>query len=332
MIELSKNFIGNNNLINNLLKSYHDENLPNSIIFSGPKGIGKATASFYFVNELFNKVEKKNINLIYNNSHPNFRYISKITDIKNNKIKKNISIEQIRSLGNFLNQSSFNTLPKFVIIDSADDMNNNSANSLLKSLEEPKLNTFFILISHQFSTLLPTIRSRCVNYRIEKPSYKQFSEILNINDSLIETSDIDFLYEVTNGSSGLALEIYTKDFKDTYNSIIDIFINKESHIFETQKLSNIIGNYSDDEFKIFLILLRFIILSIIKINLGYYNNHKFLSKSIESLFFTAKIIPNKISIEILDFIDENEKDLFIYNLDKKIFCFNIFSPLVKKYE
>ncbi len=71
-------------------------------------------------------------------------------------------------------------------------------------------------------------------------------------------------------------------------------------------------------------LLRFILINIIKNNLGILSE---FSTTVKESFITKFI-----SFQILDFIDNNEKDLFIYNLDKKIFCLNIFIPLKKSYE
>ena len=146
MISLSKNLIGHNDLVKNILNNYEKKTLSNSIIFSGQKGIGKTTAAFYLINKLFFNIDSKNNNnhLTYKNLHPNIRYIQKLFDEKTNKFKSNISIDQIRGLGNFINQSAFENLPKFIIIDSVDDLHNSSSNSLLKSLEEPKINTYFI--------------------------------------------------------------------------------------------------------------------------------------------------------------------------------------------
>ena len=150
MNKLSTNLISNNDLIDTLITSFSNGTLSHSLIFSGQKGVGKATLAFYLINQIYKKIDPNdNTNLIYNNTHPNVKYISKLQDEKTNKEKKNISIEQIRILENFLNQSTFNNLPKFIIVDSSDDLSYNSANSLLKSLEEPKKNTFFILIAHQ---------------------------------------------------------------------------------------------------------------------------------------------------------------------------------------
>ena len=332
MINLSKNFIGNNKLIENLLHCHQNKTLSNSLIFSGQKGIGKTTLAFSLIKEIYNNLSSQrlnNTNLIYNNTHPNIRFLINKYDEKNNKLSKNISINQIRDLENFLNQSTFDNLSKFVIIDSADDLNKSSANALLKSLEEPKNNTFFILIAHQISNLLPTIISRCHNYVIDKPTYENYLQILQNNNSAIDLSDANFLYSVSNGSPGLAIEIYTENILELFDNIIQILQDKKGISSNIFNLANVISKYTNEEFKNFLIILKFIILSLIKINLGYVYADSSTSKSFKSLNNISHLIPNSISLEILEFLNDNEKDLFIYNLDKKIFCFNIFSSLSK---
>ena len=331
MINLSKKLIGNNNLIKRLLDNYLNQNLSNSLIFSGNKGIGKTTAAFFFINKILNKINPNNTNnsLIYNNSHPNIKYITKLIDEKNNKLKNNISIDQIRLLGHFLNQSTFDSLPKFVIIDAADDLTHNAANSLLKSLEEPKKNTYFILISHQISNLLPTIRSRCFNYVFDSPTYGEFSDILIHNNNLLSSVDINFLFNIFNGSCGLALKFNNENIKEIFNHILQIFIDKKGVSININNMSNEVVKYSNEEFKNFIILLRFIILSFIKINLGYSFDSNISSDLLKLLNNVAISTPNSISLEILEFLNENEKDMFIYNLDKKFFFLNIFSSLNK---
>ena len=200
---------------------------------------------------------------------------------------------------------------------------------MLKSLEEPNNNTYFILISHQFSNLLPTIKSRCIKYVITKPSYDDFFQILQNNNNLIDIADNDFLYNITNGSSGLALEIYSKNIKNTYKNIIQILLNNDPLNSDVVNLANEVSSYSNEEFKNFLMLIKFIILSIIKINLGCNFKNFLFSDSFKYLIKIANLIPNSASLEILEFLNENEKNLFIYNLDKKIFCFNIFKSLSK---
>ena len=163
MINFSKNIIGHQNIIDKLLYKFENNTLHNSLIFFGQKGIGKTTLTFNFISQVLKKIDYNNYNnhvgLLYKNSHPNLRYITRSYDESKDKTSEYISIDQIRGLNNFINQSAFNNIPKFIIFDSADYFNKNSSNSLLKILEEPSNNTYFILISHQLSNILPTIRS-----------------------------------------------------------------------------------------------------------------------------------------------------------------------------
>ena len=87
MICLSKELIGNTELFNKLIVNFNNNNLSNSIIFTGPKGIGKTTLTFNLITKIFKSLSKdKNIsNLIYNNSHPNIKYITTELDTKNIK-------------------------------------------------------------------------------------------------------------------------------------------------------------------------------------------------------------------------------------------------------
>ena len=329
MINFSKNIIGHQNIIDKLLYKFENNTLHNSLIFFGQNGIGKTTLAFNFISKILKIIDNKNYNtnisLLYKNSHPNIRYITRSYDESKDKTSAYISIDQIRGLNNFINQSSFNNIPKFIIFDSADNFNKNSSNSLLKILEEPSNNTYFILISHQLSNILPTIRSRCIKFYFNKPSKDIFYEIIKNQNVDINNANIDFLYLLSNGSPGTAIKISTDKMNDLYNSIIDITIpNKNDLSKKIFDLSEYVSNFTNDEYKVFLMLLRFILINIIKNNLGILS--EFTTLNNES--FITKLI----SFEILEFIDNNEKDLFIYNLDKKIFCLNIFIPLKKSYE
>ena len=91
--------------------------------------------------------------------------------------KKNIDISQIRNLILTLNKSSFNTKPRFVLIDNIELLNINAVNALLKILEEPNDNINFILINNN-KRILPTLKSRCLNFKI-RLTFKQSIEIAN---------------------------------------------------------------------------------------------------------------------------------------------------------
>ena len=218
-------------------------------------------------------------------------------------------------------------MPKFIIIDSADDLNINASNSLLKILEEPKDNTYFILITHQLSNLLPTIRSRCVKFYFKKPNLNEFSQILNYKEQIKDINEINFLYYLSNASPGIALEIISENIKELYVSIIKILKINDPLSSEVINLANLLNNYSNENFKIFLFLIRFVLVTIIKINIGFQFNNDFHTIFCDFFKKNEIKIKNSTSLEILEYLNNNENDLFIYNLDKKIFSLNIFASL-----
>ena len=189
-------------IFNQLSKLIKKDNLPNKILLSGEKGIGKSTLAYHLINFVLsedeehsydyknNKIssENKSFKLIQNKSNPNFNLIDVAED------KKNIDINQIRELIINLNKSSFNRKNRFVLIDNIELLNINSINALLKILEEPNDNINFILI-HNNKKLLPTLKSRCLNFQVfltKDQSIKIINQILNddiynfINHELID--------------------------------------------------------------------------------------------------------------------------------------------------
>lgn len=175
------------NFISNL---YVNRKLPQTILFTGEKGIGKLNVAYHLINFILSKDEdneycittnkinsnNKTYNLLLKNIHPNLFLIS----LKDKK--KNIDIEQIKNMKNFLNITSFSNKPKIVLIDGSEYLNLSSSNSLLKSLEENLNNVFFILVHDIKKKLLTTIKSRCIQFKFflnNEDREKKINEILN---------------------------------------------------------------------------------------------------------------------------------------------------------
>ena len=335
MTSLSKRLIGSEKIFSILKENLIKKKLSNSLIFYGNKGIGKSTLAYYLINNVFDEIYKENpssnhTNLIYNNSHPSLRVLQKEYDEKTKKNKNYIMINQIRDLETFIYQFSIDGSPKFIIIDSSDDLNINSSNALLKILEEPKRNIYIILIAHHLSKLLPTIRSRCIKFKFSNPTFDQFNEIIFNQDQSIDKNILKFLYDLSQGSPGLAIQLYSGNFREIFDHLIKIFKEKKPLSSNILELSNKVGIYSNDQFILFLSLIKFLIVHTTKINFGIDIQKNFISDISKSLLEMSKYLDNQISQKILEYLNTYEKDLFVYNLDKKIFILNIFSPLSNK--
>ena len=184
---------GLKNFLNELIQLYNTEKFPTKILFSGQKGLGKSTMAYHFINYVLSKnedfgydIENSCINpnnhsykTILNKSNPNVSVID--IDLE----KKNIDINQIRNLILNLNKSSFNDKLRFVLIDNIEFMNINSVNAILKILEEPSDNTYFILINNN-KRILPTLLSRCVDFKIFMSNSENLSTTNKILDNKID--------------------------------------------------------------------------------------------------------------------------------------------------
>jgi DNA polymerase-3 subunit delta' len=190
-----------NEQFENLKNLYSKKKMPNKILFSGEKGIGKCTLAYHVINYILSlgeedpyddknlqiNTENKTFKLIQNKSNPNFILIDVSID------KKNIDIDQIRSLIISLNKSSFNNKPRIVLIDNIELLNLNSVNALLKILEEPNDNINFILINNN-KKILPTLKSRCLDFKIQL-NFKQSIDTINkiLNNNIYDLLNIDLI-------------------------------------------------------------------------------------------------------------------------------------------
>ena len=175
--------------------------------------------------------------------------------------------------------------------------------------------------------MLPTIRSRCVKYIFEKPNFNQFCKIIESINPNIEADKYNFLYNISNSSPGIACDIFSENLDDLFYIILDILKKNQPLSTYVLNLVEIVSKFNDAQFKNFLLILRFILITISKINLGYDFQDSFSKNLLNSLKNSALIINNESILLILEYLNKNENDLFIFNLDKKIFSLNIFSTL-----
>ena len=217
-----------------ITKLYENKKLPNKILFTGSKGIGKATLSYHLINYIFSKnedfkydINKYQINqlnrsykLIINNSHPNFNLINVLEG------KKIIEISQIRQMINYTNKSSFNNKERIILIDNVENLNLNSLNALLKIVEEPNENVFFILILDNSKKILDTLKSRCLkfnfNLSIDK-SVDVTNKIINKNIFDLINKDLICCYN-TPGDYINLLNFSSSSKIDILNTVLKKFL------------------------------------------------------------------------------------------------------------
>ena len=262
--------------------------LPNQILLSGNKGNGKSTLAYHLINFIFSlneehKYDLKNLTfnqnnksykLISNYSHPNFFLI----DIKEDK--KNIDINQIRDMITFSNKSSFNNKPRFVLIDNIEHLNKNSVNALLKIIEEPTDNLFFILIHNNRKNILATLSSRCITFKINL----SFDESIKITNSILKEN----LFELINTD---LINYYNSpgDFIRLINFAKDKKINLKDFTF-TSLLFYLLDNAfykKDNEVKNFIIdYMELYLFSLYKLNSNkkdILNIYNYFSKKIDDI-------------------------------------------------
>ena len=177
------------------IKLFKEVKIPSTILLNGTKGLGKSTFIYHFINYIFSQnedkkydISQKRINennrsykLVNKNIHPNFFSLSTSPE------KKEIRVDETRRLLSFLSKSTYSLGTKYVLIDSADKLNLNSSNSLLKILEEPPKNVFFFIINDSKKKILPTIKSRSHEFKI----HYTLDEKENIFSKIISDYNID---------------------------------------------------------------------------------------------------------------------------------------------
>jgi DNA polymerase-3 subunit delta' len=164
------------------------DRLPHALLLTGQRGIGKFELARVFAESLLceNPLPSRAAcgsclacGWLAQGNHPDFRRIqpealagdegSEGGDSGKKKPSQQIVIEQIRALDDFLHVGTHRQGMRVVLLHPAEAMNRNTANSLLKSLEEPVPGTLFLLVSNESERLLPTIRSRCQRLPVPLP-------------------------------------------------------------------------------------------------------------------------------------------------------------------
>lgn len=225
------------------LRAFNSGRLHHGWLITGPKGVGKATLAWRIARFLLTQPMKREAGLfgepelpqtldtapdhpiqarIQAMSEPGLFLLRRGPNDKGDKLANEILVGEVRKLRNFFGLSATDGGRRVVIVDAADEMNVSAANALLKVLEEPPANTTLLLICHQPSRLLPTIRSRCRALRLGPLGPADMAEAL-AQVGANEIPDPAALAELSAGSVGEAIRLLNLKGLAIYQELIDLY-------------------------------------------------------------------------------------------------------------
>ena len=222
--------IGHDAHYQSLAKAIASGRLHHGWILTGPRGVGKAS----FANEAARMLvdpDNRYASMVDHRTHPDIIWVQRLPkDAPKDgepadpdaELKRSITIDQIRMV-----QHSLTTRPsmgpkRVVIIDAADDLERGGANALLKSLEEPPVGTYFMLVSHASDRLLPTIRSRCQVMRFDPLNDADMRQTLQQLVPQAAMTEIEALVRSGRGLPGQAITLAGMEFATIENMADEI--------------------------------------------------------------------------------------------------------------
>ncbi|MFY0691917.1 MAG: DNA polymerase III subunit delta' [Paracoccaceae bacterium] len=226
------------------LEAFTTGRMHHAWLITGPRGVGKATLAWRIArfllatpaadaaaNDMFGAPpppESLDIDpghpvnpRIAALSEPGLFLLRRPYDADKKRLRQQITVDEVRKLKGFFALSNTEGGRRVIIVDAADELNANAANALLKVLEEPPRDAIMLLVSHQPSRLLPTIRSRCRELRCAPLSAPDMAAALQAAGA--DTAGMtEALAELSGGSVGEALRLVNLDGIALYAALISV--------------------------------------------------------------------------------------------------------------
>lgn len=225
---------GHDKAINCFLGAWRSGAMHHAWLLTGPRGIGKASFARAAATRLLAEAAGPPIDdpgldtpahhptahLIAAGSHPDYRLIERIENKTGTALARNISVDQVRSLGDLFSVTPAMSDWRVVMIDAADDLEASAANALLKMLEEPPAKCVFLLVSHVPGRLLPTIRSRCRKLEFQPLGDDVMASVLA--GLSVDPASLPTLIQRAGGSPGTALSYAALDLAPLHDQALAI--------------------------------------------------------------------------------------------------------------
>jgi DNA polymerase-3 subunit delta' len=211
--------VGQDKAIEQFASAWATRKLHHAWLLAGPKGVGKARFAHAAARRVLADAagppselpgiatddKHPMVRLIEAGSHPDMRWLRRVENEKAGNLARNISVDQIRGLGDLFDLSPAMSDWRVAVIDTIDELEGSGANALLKMLEEPPPNSLFFLVSHAPGRLLPTIRSRCRRLDFQSLGDDVMTSILESEAPELSPGERQKIIPMSFGSAGRAL-------------------------------------------------------------------------------------------------------------------------------
>ncbi|MBX7146019.1 MAG: AAA family ATPase [Alphaproteobacteria bacterium] len=249
--------LGHENIKDTINKLYKNNQLPHTWLFNGIEGIGKGTlARILAYNLLSEPMLGLNVNddsIIWEKPeifHPDLLIIeNKNTDENTANSNKEITIDKVREINDFLYLTPNKSKWRIVIIDAVDHLNKNASNALLKILEDAPKHVCFFLINHSIGLVLPTIKSRCFTLKFLPLQETIIKKLLaSYLDDTLDESYQKTLYHLSNGSIKKAMFLHDINIINFFPYIEQAILSKDYNYLFLSTMEEFSSKYNSKDF------------------------------------------------------------------------------------
>lgn len=239
-------------VINQLVELKQRDKLPHAILIQLRTAVDSSAFGWHLAAALLCQSVKRekpcgqchSCLLMSTNNYPDFSFTTLVENEKTHKLNKEIKIEQIRKLIHLFSLTNNLDEGKIALIYPAEKLNQSSANSLLKTLEEPSAGSTLILLTHNSGKLPVTIRSRCQNWVVENPDKKMAEQWLI--DQQLPEDQLSYYLTLANTDVQLAEQLYRQEFKlkqGEFNRLMNDYLQDRIDVIQmVKKLKAIEGD------------------------------------------------------------------------------------------
>ncbi len=238
-----------------------------------------------------------------------------------------IKLEQIKEVIERSNFVPLESDKKIIVIDEVDKMNRESANSLLKTLEEPPKSVTFFLITSKLNRILPTVKSRCQVFEFSPPGTEEVTQFL-MKFKNMSYDDALLLTHFFEGSIGNILNFNIEKIHFLRKKILTFFIEALDDDSSQDSLLNLIDEISSKDYSIdeFLKFLLFLLRDVFIVKIGLKGEKLYFFEKLDLILILAKKLSYDKIFALFFKISEFEEKKNL-NLRKDVFLFDLFFTL-----